>query len=541
MSGGPPARRPVAPVLALGTALGIGAWLAGCAQPAPAPEDPGTEEDTPAIHLVDMARDAGLDFVHDPGLTGSFHIAELMGAGAALFDSDGDGDLDVYLVQGGPLGEGDSAAPEDRLFRNDTSGGGPIRFTDVSAEAGDLPADYGMGVAAGDVDDDGDVDLYVTAYGSNRLLLNRGGGVFDDRTDAAGVAETRWSVPAVFADFDRDGRLDLFVGNYLGDEASHAQRRCNSPDGRRDYCSAALWPGLTDRLFRNLGPGDDGAPRFEDVTESAGITEPGRALGAVALDADGDGWLDLYVANDGDPNHLWRNLGAGHGGLRFEETALLAGVAVNAKGQAEASMGIAVGDPDGDGDDDLLLTHLVVETHTFYRRRGPLLFDDHTAAVGLEAPSRLHTGFGVSYFDPDGDGDLDLYVANGAVQNRLDLAAAGDPFPFHERDQVLRNLGDGGALRLVDVSPEAGDALAVSDVGRGVALGDVDGDGDLDVLVTANGGSARLLESRGSEGRRFIGVRAVVGSREALGTRVELRFEDGSSRWRTADTGGSYG
>ncbi len=514
--------------------------LTACATPEEAPVPPPTAA-APAL-FIDATAEAGLDFVHHNGMFGGYHMAVLMGPGAALFDAHGDGDLDAYLVQGTDLAPGSTPSRSDRLFRNDTVPEGPPRFTDVTSVSGELGTGYGMGVAAADYDADGDVDLYVTNFGPNQLLRNRGDGTFEDVTAAAGAGDERWSVPAVFFDFDGDGRLDLYVGNYLVYEHATDGRVCVNPSGGDEYCGASLFPGDADRLLRNLGDGT-----FEDVTEAAGlvVAEPGRALGAVAADLDADGDVDLYVGNDAGANQLWRNLGGPAGRVTFVDDALLSGTALNGAGKTEATMGIGVADYDRDGDADLFLAHLVVETHTLYRNRGDGLFEDATAAAGLAGPSRLHTGFGTAFLDFDGDGWLDLFVANGAVQSIASLVTRGDPFPFHETNQLLRNLGadDSGAVRYQDVSDEAGDVFTLSASSRGTAVGDIDGDGDTDLLVANNAGSVRLLRNPADPGDHWVGLRPVTGGdvvRDALGADVTLVLAGGGSRHGRVATDGSY-
>ncbi|MEM7479811.1 MAG: CRTAC1 family protein [Acidobacteriota bacterium] len=500
--------------------LGVGLlWLAGCARSPSAPE---VAAPSPALGLYeDVTEKVGLDFVYDNGMTGDFHIAETMGGGGAFLDYDGDGDLDLFLVQGGALPNGAGARPSDRLLRNEWLESGRLYFTDVTAGSGvEASNGYGMGVATGDFDGDGQPDLYVTNLGANRLLRNLGGGRFADVTSRAGVDDPRWSVPALFFDFDGDGRQDLFVGNYLTYDAATAPR-CATSAGRRDYCGAGRFPPQGDRLLRNLGDGT-----FEDATAEAGLEiPPAPALGALAADLDGDGRLDLYVANDAEPNHFWRNLGDG----TFEEAALLAGLAVNGAGKAEASMGIAPGDVDGDGELDLLLTHLIVETHTLYRSEGGGRYSDATNRAALAGPSRSHTGFGAVFVDPDEDGDLDLMVANGAVQSREELVQAGDPYPLHEVNQLF--LQAEGRFEAFDLEP--------SEVSRALVAGDVDNDGDLDILVTNSRGATRMLLDRGSP-RRWTGVRLVDGELDPHGSRVEGATPEGAPRRAWSVAGGSY-
>ncbi|HEX6200657.1 MAG TPA: CRTAC1 family protein [Thermoanaerobaculia bacterium] len=506
--------------------------------------------------FVDATEAAGLDFVHWNGMTGAWYMPENIGSTGALLDYDGDGDLDLYLVQGRLLGPGvtmaDALVPPrhplpltDRLYRNDTNDeeGGPdgapvLRFTDVTAEAGLPPALYGMGAATGDYDNDGRVDLYVTAFGPNRLLRNLGGGRFEDATAAAGVDDPRWSVPAVFFDYDRDGWLDLWVGSYL-DFRFEDHRPCTTLTGAPDYCDPSVYGPLPDRLFRNLGPREGGAVRFEDVTAASGLAATtGKALGAVTGDFDGDGRLDLYVANDGTPNHLWVAQRDG----TFRDDALLAGAAVNAAGLSEASMGVDAGDWDADGDLDLVMAHFTGETHTLYAADGAGGFEDVTAASGLGAASVEANGFGAGWLDFDHDGLLDLLVVNGAVRAIEEQVRAGDPYPFRQRPQLFRNAGGG---RLEDVSGRAGPAFEVAEVGRGALFGDLDGDGDTDAVVTVSNGPARVLLNAVGQDRPWLGVRAVVRTptgalRDAQGARVGLVRPGRPTLWRRAGTDGSY-
>jgi hypothetical protein len=467
----------------------------------------------------DVASEVGLDFVHESGREGELWYAEMMGAGCALFDADGDGDLDAWLAQGGSLREPD-ARPTDRFFRNQLVPEGRLRFVDATEASGLGSREYSMGAAVGDHDGDGDLDLFVTAFGGDRLYRNRGDGVFDEVTAEAGVGDSRWTAGATFLDFDRDGDLDLFVTAYVDFRlANHVV--CRSVDGRPDYCGPQTFAGLSDRLYRNRGDG-----RFEDVSIVTGIaSRPGAGLGVVAADFDGDSWTDLFVANDGEANTLWRNAS----GAGFENGALLAGVAVNGAGAPEASMGVACADLDGDEQLDLFVTHLVNETNTLYLGDGRGRFDDRTASARLGLPSTKHTAFGAAALHADGDARLDLVVVNGAVKRIESRAAAGDQHPLDEAAQLFLQAQPG---RFVETP--GGSALSTPLVGRGLAVGDVDGDGDEDVLVTGNDGRARLLLREGSPGD-WVAVR--TDDPHALVTFVH---GDGRRSLRRCSNDGSY-
>ena len=542
---GRPRRPTAAGLLGLGV-LAAGA-AAGCGGPA---DDPGAgapaSADAPAPAasgplFVDRAAETGLDFHHFNGATGKYYMAEVMGAGGALFDYDGDGDLDVYLVQGAMLGAGESYADAlfplpagppagGRLFRNLLVETGALRFEDATAASGLTATGYGMGAAAGDFDNDGHPDLYLTNLGPNQLWRNDGDGAFSDVTAAAGADDPRWSTAATFVDYDRDGWLDLYVANYV-DFTPARNKRCYAGSSALDYCGPLSYSPYPDRLLRNRGDGT-----FEDVSAAARIAAvSGPGLGVVAADFDRDGWPDLYVANDDTANFLWRNQGDG----AFADEALLAGCAYNEAGEPEASMGVDAGDFDGDGDDDLFMTHIDDETNTLYRNDGTGRFDDWSAESGLAPPSRGVTGFGAAWFDADNDGWLDLLAVNGHVRIDPLQAAAGDPYPLRQTDQFFRNAGDG---RFEDATARAGAHFTEPAVGRGAAFGDVDNDGDADVLVTRNNGPARLLVNQTGQDRRWVGLRLLLapGGRDALGARVAFRLAGGRTLWRRARADGSY-
>jgi hypothetical protein len=487
--------------------------------------------------FVEAAASTGLDFRYVNGATGHYYMAEQMGAGSALFDYDGDGDLDVFLIQGGALEltgtpkGGKSSDLTSRLYRNDLEvgpdGRRTLRFTDVTAPAGLGWREYGMGAAVADYDNDGDLDLFLTSFGPDALFRNNGDGTFTDVTSEAGVTDPLWSTSAAFVDYDRDGDLDLFVANYL-DFTLADNKVCADSVGSRDYCSPRTYKPVPDRLYRNEGNG-----RFTNVTESAGIARAdGAGLGVTTGDYDGDGWLDLYVANDATPNQLWINR---HDGT-FEDEGLISGTAVNAAGNPEGSMGIASGDVDADGDEDLFITNIIGETFAFYENDGRGTFEDLRAKWGVARPTAPFTGFGTNWIDYDNDGWLDLFITNGAV-NVIE-SQRGEPNPFRMKNQLLRNTGTG---TFVETSAAGGPAFDRAEVGRGAAFGDIDNDGDTDILVTNNDGPVRLLLNQAS-GHHWMQLRLEqpTGNRLALGAWIGLERAGKPTLWRRVRTDGSY-
>ena len=387
-----------------------------------------------------------------------------------------------------------------------------------------------MGVAAGDFNNDGWVDLYLTKFdAANQLLRNNGDGTFSDVSKASGTDERSWSVSASFVDVNRDGWLDLYVGNYIR-YSLESNTPCFGTSGALDYCMPQAYQPLQDRLYMNRGDGT-----FADSSVRSGITrEYGPALGVSTADFNGDGWMDIYVANDGRENQLWINK---HDGT-FENAALLAGVALPVSGKAEASMGVDAGDFDDDGDEDLFVTELTSEGSNLYVNDGTGVFDDRSTPSGLSAPSVPFTGFGTAWFDFDNDGQLDLLSVNGTVQIIETLRQAKDPLPLHQRKLLFHSLGGG---RFEEVGERAGEVFKLSEVGRGAAFGDVDNDGDVDVLIGNNNGPTRLLINQAANGRHWIGLRLVgVGGRDMVGARVEITRKGAASRWRRARADGSY-
>jgi hypothetical protein len=439
--------------------------------------------------LVDATAAVGLDGLAHRPFSREFHMADSMGGGCALFDLEGDGDLDLYLVRGGAAGSG---AP-NLLLRQEADG----QFVPAEGGGGAADTGCGMGVAVGDVDNDGDLDLYVTNLGPDRLLRNLGGGRFEDVSEEAGVATAGWGASAGFVDYDGDGFLDLFVTRYLAYDHDAARR---GSDGLTDFPGPQRFDGLPDVLYRNQGDGT-----FRDVSAEAGIgARAGKGLGLGLGDLDGDGRVDAFVANDGEANFAWLQVAPG----RFEERALALGLAFNGVGRAEAGMGVAAGDVDGDGREEWLLTHLAGETNTLYRQRRGGGFADETPGSGLGAASSDRTGFGVDWLDLELDGDLDLAVADGRIQRgpAPASAAGGDWAAYAEAGLLFLNQG---ACRFELLSCDRAGALSVSGVGRGLATGDLDRDGDVDLVLTFADGSVRLLRNEAPRHGRPLAVVAL--------------------------------
>ncbi len=477
----------------------------------------------------EVAEQVGLKFQHYNGMTGKFYLPEITGSGAALFDFDNDGDLDVFLVQGNVLEPNTkpSATLFGRLFRNDLIPSKTLSFTDVTQKSGIVATGYGMGAAVGDINNDGLPDLYLSNLGSNQMYLNKGDGKFVDVTKESGIDDPHWSTSASFFDYDRDGWLDLMIVNYA-DFSVNNNPSCYAATTAKDYCTPRVFRAPGNRLFHNKGNGI-----FEDVTTTSGVDkEFGHGLGVVTADFNNDGWIDIYVANDGDQNQLWINQKNG----RFVNDALLAGCAVNRNGQAEAGMGVDAGDFDGNGTDDIFITHLMDETNTLYLNLGEALFEDRTREAGLGMPGRRFTGFGTFFFDYDNDGWLDLFVANGAVQLLPELVRQRNPIPLGQPDQLFRNTRKGNFVEIVD-EPE----FALLEVGRGAAFGDIDNDGDTDFLVTNNNGPARLFLNQVGNRNHWLGLRLVgKAGRDMLGAQVEIVVDDKRILRRRVRTDGSY-
>lgn len=479
---------------------------------------------------------SGLVFHHRSGHRERYLMPEIMTGGAALFDADGDGDLDAFVVQGRyEGGEGGHGFFRNRGWRAGAAGAEGstwMGFEDATATSGDAAragwigdeSGWGMGVAVGDVEGDGDVDLYLTRVGPNVLLLNDGRGHFVDATEPAGVGDPGWGSSAAFFDAEGDGDLDLFVTNYLV-WSTASEIDCFSERGRPDYCSPQSYDApAADVLYRNLGPATDGIPRFEEVGLAAGIADlPGTGLGLVVEDFDGDLRPEIFVANDGMADRLWVATGALPGGFpTYEEQAGLVGCAVDADGQAKAGMGVTVGDVDEDGDLDLMVGNLDRESDSVFRNEGGL-FVDTTSRLGLAAVSRAFTRFGMAWVDFDNDGQVDLYQANGRVALPLGDVPAKDPFA--EPNLVFRGVAtEDGMPRFEEVTPRGGTAEPRVATSRAAAFGDIDDDGGVDILIVNRDAPVHLLRNIVPERGHWLtlDLRNPSGA-PALGARVVLR------------------
>ncbi|XOV86997.1 MAG: CRTAC1 family protein [Pseudomonadota bacterium] len=483
----------------------VNAVLTGCDA-----TDPPLTLPADAEWLVDITSQVRLDFEHTSGIKGDYFLQEIMGAAAAVFDYDGDGNLDIYLINVG----------QNRLYRQTSEG----TFIDVTKRSGLGDDGYGMGTAVGDIDNDGDLNLLVTNYDDDRLYLNRGDGTFEDITGPTGIAGPRWSTSAAFCDIDADNYLDLCVTRYVTNDPAFA---CSSGSGEPDYCGPNAYRGLADQLYRNNGDGT-----FTDISQASGIAaSASNGLGVICFDFNDDNRSDFLVANDGERNQLWINQGYS----RFLDRAVSFGIAVNIFGDTEASMGVALEDVNGDQQLDVFVTHLDQESNTLYLGTGPNALMDATATSGLGFTSTPYTGFGTELFDADQDGDLDLVIANGKVRRgQLSNIANDNAFSlsyFHEiyaeTNQLMINNGTG---RFEDACGNAMQFCNAREVSRGLLTADIDNDGDLDVLVTNANGPAQLFRNDIPRQGNWLMLRAMdpTLNRDAIGALLRVHTARGA-------------
>jgi hypothetical protein len=472
----------------------------------------------------DVTAAAGIRFRHNNGAFGKKYLPETLGSGCAFLDIDNDGWQDILLVnsKNWPGRPGPPSFPA--LYRNNRNG----TFTDITRQAGLAVEMYGMGVAAADYDNDGNVDIYITALGGNRLFRNLGNLRFADVTDKSGVADPGFSTSAMWFDYDNDGKLDLFVAHYV-DWSVEKDLFCTLDGKSKSYCTPESYKGQSASLFRNKGDGT-----FQNVTQQAGLQDStSKALGVALIDYNDDGLPDVFVANDTQPNRLYRNKGDG----TFADVGVMAGVAFNEAGVARAGMGVDAADYDGSDRQSLIIGNFSNEMMALYSNEGNGLFIDEAPASTIGKVSLLTLTFACFFFDYDLDGLLDILAVNGHVAD--DIHTVQPKVTYAQPPHLFRNLG---SRKFAAVTATAGAALQVPIVGRGAAYGDYDNDGDLDLLITANNGPARLLRNDGGNRSHWLRVKAIGGtaSRDGIGARVRLTLDNGRKLSATVKTGSSY-
>ena len=488
----------------------------------------------PEVRFTDITQPTGIDFMHGNSATSNKHLVETMGGGVALLDYDNDGRLDVFFTNGAKI---DDPMPPDklpdksspifwnRLYHQNPDG----TFADVTQKAGLTGVSqnyYGMGVAVGDYDNDGYADIYVTNYGGNTLYRNNRDGTFADVTKAAGVAAGQWSASAGFLDYDNDGRLDLFVTRYV-DWSFRTNRYCGEArPGYRAYCHPDNYDGLTNVLYRNNGDGT-----FADVSRKAGVASAaGKGLGVSFADFNHDGFMDVYVANDSVQSFLYRNDGNG----AFTEVGLLAGVGYNEDGKTFAGMGVDFADYDNDGHPDVFVTDLSNERYRLFRHNGDGTFRDVTNSSGVGGATQPYSGWSTRFVDYDNDGWKDIFVTQGHVMDTIEKTSPH--LSYRQPPLLLRNQ----SARFVRVSP--GEVFRTDWAGRGAAFGDLDNDGDVDVITSNVGQKAVVMRNDGGNGRRWLGIRTVgkASNRDGIGCQVKVVSASGATQYFTVNTAVGY-
>ncbi|HEX8684895.1 MAG TPA: VCBS repeat-containing protein, partial [Pyrinomonadaceae bacterium] len=516
-----PSAAPQGPAAAAASSSAAAAAAPG-ASPGPSPA--AAPRPSGPVEFTDVTAEAGIRFRHNNGAAGKKYLPETLGAGAAFLDYDNDGWLDILLVNSTSWPGDKGPATSSALYRNQGDG----TFRDATREAGLAASLYGIGCAVGDYDNDGNADIYITAIGPDRLYRNTGGGKFQDVTQRAGLGDPGFGTSAAWFDYDRDGRLDLFVANYV-EWSPEADVTCTLDGTNKSYCTPQKYKGQSPALYHNRGDG-----RFENVTARAGLNDPtSKALGVALLDYDDDGNLDLFVANDTEPNRLYRN----HGNGTFTDEALAAGVALAESGAPRAGMGVDAADYDGSGRQSLVIGNFTSESMALYHNDGGGLFTDEARASGIGKMSEQSLTFATFFFDYDLDGLLDIFAVNGHVSD--DIQKVQPRVRYAQPPHLFRNLG---RKKFEEVTGRVGRTLGRAVVGRGAAYGDYDNDGDLDLLVTANGGPARLYRNDNANQNDVLRLK-LVGSRsnrDAVGARVTVLGPNNFRTRNTVRTGSSY-
>lgn len=477
-----------------------------------------------ALTFTDITANAGIRFRHNNGASGKKYLPETVGSGAAFVDADADGWPDIFFVNSRNWPGRPGAPSFPALYRNNRDG----TFADITRASGLAVEMYGLGVSAADYDNDGRTDLYVTAVDGNRLFRNTGAGKFSEVTAAAGVGLKAFSTGAMWFDYDRDGKLDLFVTNYV-EWTIEKDLHCSLDGIRKSYCTPEAYKGRSPTLFHNRGNGT-----FEDVTRKAGVYDPSsKGLGVALLDYDADGWPDLLVTNDTEPNRLFRNQRNG----TFTDVGMAAGIAFDEAGVARAGMGVDAADFDGSGRPGIVIGNFTNQMMSLYANDGNGLFIDQAPASSIGRASLLSLTFACFFFDVDLDGRLDIFAANGHVAD--DISTVQPKVSYAQAPHLFRNLG---SKKFEPIAARMGAAFQQPVVGRGAAYADVDNDGDLDLLITASNGPARLLRNDGGNRHHALRVKTVgtAANRDGIGARVKVTLENGTTQWALVRTGSSY-